>query len=71
MYVLLRRESWYVNLKHVHRLYCREGLQVRMRVRRKKYMSLRRVPPDVCWTDSVTVPSLNASPDQVAYFSRS
>ena len=40
IHVLLRREGWHVNLKRVHRLYCLEGLQVRMRVRRKKRMSL-------------------------------
>jgi putative transposase len=44
IHVLLRREGWDVNLKRVHRLYCLEGLQVRMRVRRKKRMSLHRVP---------------------------
>ena len=44
IHVLLRREGWHVNLKHVHRLYCLEGLQVRMRVRRKKRMSRHRRP---------------------------
>ena len=44
IHVLLRRECWHVNLKRVHRLYCLEGLQVRMRVRRKKRMSLHRGP---------------------------
>ncbi len=44
IHVLLRREGWHVNLKRVHRLYCLEGLQVRMRVRRKKRMSLHRGP---------------------------
>jgi len=36
IHVLLRREGWHVNLKRVHRLYCLEGLQVRMRVRPKE-----------------------------------
>jgi len=44
IHVLLRREGWHVNLKRDHRLYCLEGLQVRMRVRRKKRMSLHRGP---------------------------
>jgi putative transposase len=40
--VLLRREGWHVNYKRVHRLYQLEGLQVRMRVRRRKHMCLHR-----------------------------
>ena len=44
IYTLLRREGWFVNLKRVHRLYRLEGLQVRMRVRRRKRMSLHRGP---------------------------
>jgi putative transposase len=44
IHVLLRREGWKVNLKRVHRLYCLEGLQVRMRVRRNKRQSLHRGP---------------------------
>lgn len=47
IHTLLRREGWAVNHKRVHRLYCLEGLQVRMRVRRKKRLSLHRGPaPD-------------------------
>jgi putative transposase len=42
--VLLRREGWIVNHKRVHRLYRLEGLQVRMRVRRRKRVSLHRGP---------------------------
>jgi putative transposase len=42
--VLLRREGWRVNKKRVHRLYCLEGLQVRMRVRRRKHQALHRGP---------------------------
>jgi putative transposase len=42
--VLLRREGWMVNHKRVHRLYRLEGLQVRMRVRRRKRLSLHRGP---------------------------
>ena len=42
--VMLRREGWMVNHKRVHRLYRLEGLQVRMRVRRRKRVSLHRGP---------------------------
>jgi putative transposase len=47
IYILLRREGWKVNHKRVHRLYCLEGLQVRMRVRRRKRLSLHRGPAPV------------------------
>ena len=44
---MLRREGWPDNKKRVHRLYRLEGLQVRLRARRKKRLSLHRgaVPP--------------------------
>ena len=54
--VLLRREGWHVDLKHVHRLYCLEGLQVRMRVRRKKRMSLHPGPAPVSEYVRVRIP---------------
>lgn len=44
IHVMLRREGWFVNKKRVHRLYRLEGLQVRMRVRRRKHMCLHRGP---------------------------
>lgn len=44
IHVLLRREGWAINRKRVHRLYRLEGLQVRMRVRRRKRLSLHRGP---------------------------
>lgn len=44
IWVLLRREGWLVNRKRVRRLYRLEGLQVRMRVRRRKHMALHRGP---------------------------
>lgn len=44
IHVMLRREGWRINLKRVHRLYRLEGLQVRMRVRRRKRLSLHRGP---------------------------
>ena len=47
IHILLRREGWHVNKKRVHRLYCLEGLQVRMRVRRRKHMALHRGPAPV------------------------
>jgi len=36
IWVVLRREGWMVNRKRVRRLYRLEGLQLRMRVRRRK-----------------------------------
>jgi len=46
IHVLLRRESWQVNFKRVRRLYRLDGLQLRLRVRRRKHVSLHRgVPP--------------------------
>ena len=56
IHIMLRREGWKVNHKRVHRLYCLEGLQVRMRVRRRKRLSMHRGPapaPDTrneCWS---------------------
>ena len=42
--VLLRREGWPVNRKRVRRLYRLQGLQLRMRIRRRKHMCLHRGP---------------------------
>ncbi len=39
---MLRREGWRINRKRVHRLYRLEGLQLRMRVRRRKHRCLHR-----------------------------
>jgi putative transposase len=47
IWLLLRRESWRVNRKRVRRLYRLDGLQVRMRVRRRKHMALHRGPAPV------------------------
>jgi len=47
IHILLRREGWHVNKKRVRRLYRLEGLQVRMRVRRRKHMALHRGPVPV------------------------
>ena len=46
VHVMLRREGWAVNHKRVRRLYRLEGLQLRLRTRRRKHASLHRgVPP--------------------------
>jgi putative transposase len=44
IWVLLRREGWLVNRKRVRRLYRLDGLQLRMRVRRRKHIALHRGP---------------------------
>jgi len=44
---MLRREGWAINRKRVRRLYRLEGLQVRMRVRRRKHMALHRGPAPI------------------------
>jgi putative transposase len=44
IHIMLRREGWRVNHKRVHRLYRLEGLQVRLRTRRRKRLSLHRGP---------------------------
>lgn len=41
---MLRREGWKVNKKRMHRWYRLEGLQLRMRMRRRKHMCLHRGP---------------------------
>jgi putative transposase len=47
IWVMLRREGWAINRKRVRRLYRLEGLQVRMRIRRRKHMALHRGPAPV------------------------
>ncbi len=42
IHVMLRREGWTVSRKRVYRWYRHEGLQIRMRVRRRKHMCLHR-----------------------------
>ena len=44
IWVLLRREGWRVNRTRGRRLYRLEGLQLRMRVRRRKHIALHRGP---------------------------
>jgi len=44
LHILLTREGWRIGRNRVHRLYNLEGLQVRMRVRRRKRISLHRGP---------------------------
>jgi putative transposase len=56
IWVLLRREGWPINSKRVRRLYRLEGLQLRLRVRRRKHTALHRGPaprpvrPTECWS---------------------
>jgi putative transposase len=47
LHILLTREGWRVGRNRVHRLYKLEGLQVRMRVRRRKRISLHRGPAPI------------------------
>jgi putative transposase len=47
IHILLRREGWRVNKQRVRRLYRLDGLQLRMRVRRRKHMALHRGPAPV------------------------
>ena len=47
IWVLLRRDGWTVNRKRVRRLYRLDGLQLRMRVRRRKHIALHRGPAPV------------------------
>ena len=43
--VMLQRESWAVGKKRVYRLYSLEGLQLRMKVKRRKRIALLRGKP--------------------------
>jgi putative transposase len=43
--VMLHREGWHVGKKRVYRLYSLEGLQLRMKVRRRKRIALLRGKP--------------------------
>lgn len=47
IWVLIRREGWLVNRKRVRRLYRLEGVQLRMRVRRRKPLALHRGPAPI------------------------
>lgn len=47
IWVLLRREGWRINRKRVRRLYRLDGLQLRMRVRRRKHIALHRGPAPI------------------------
>ena len=47
IWVLLRREGWLVCRKRVRSLYRLEGLQLRMRVRRRKHIALHRGPAPI------------------------
>lgn len=45
--VMLRREGWEGGKKRVYRLYSLEGLQLRMKVKRRKRIALLRGKPPV------------------------
>jgi putative transposase len=47
IWVWLRREGWLVNRKRIRRLYRLDGLQLRMRVRRRKHIALHRGPAPI------------------------
>jgi len=47
IWVMRRREGWGVSRKRVRRLYRLDGLQLRMRVRRRKHIALHRGPRTV------------------------
>jgi putative transposase len=67
--VMLKREGWQVGKKRVYRLYRLEGLQLRMKVRRRKRIALLRGkvarPPERAstgaWTSCMTRCSTDAS----------
>ena len=46
--VMLKREGWEIGKKRVYRLYRLEGLQLRMKVKRRKRISLQRGPANAC-----------------------
>jgi len=47
IWVMLRREGWPISRKRVRRRYRLDGLQVRMRVRRRKHMAWPRGPAPI------------------------
>ncbi|OEU68681.1 MAG: transposase [Desulfovibrio sp. S3730MH75] len=56
IYILLRREGWYVNHKRVHRIYCEEGLNLRSKRPRRHISTAHRMDrPELsttnqCWS---------------------
>lgn len=45
LHIPLKREGWHVNIKRVYRLYKLEGLEVRIKKRKKRASHLWVVPP--------------------------
>ena len=64
IYVLLRREGWYVNHKKVYRIYCEEGLNLRSKRPRRHITAARRMDrpelstTDQCWSMDFVADSL-------------
>lgn len=56
IYILLRREGWFVNHKKVHRIYCEEGLNLRRKRPRRRVAAAHRLArPNLtqmnqCWS---------------------
>lgn len=56
IYILLRREGWFVNHKKVHRIYCEEGLNLRRKRPRRRIAAAHRLArPNLtntnqCWS---------------------
>jgi len=65
IHILLAREGWQVGRNRVHRLYKPEGLQVRMRARRRKRISLHRGPTPTA-TDAGQYWAMDFVHDQLA-----
>ena len=46
IHVLLKREGWQVNHNRVYRIYCEEGLNLRIKKPKKRRVAVCRVPRD-------------------------
>jgi putative transposase len=52
IHVMVRQEGWAISRKWVHRLYRLEGLQVRMRSRRRNCVGAASAAPNAPWRGS-------------------